>query len=240
MPENSKFIILSFFIISTAIFANEGRQKAESKSNPASPSDIEILRYNAAALVVSNIFSNIKSAEIVGLSLSSQEHLAKKIASSFTEKDLNVINKIFSDRNLLEFQNIIFQHLAYLETNSAFDKNKNHDFLSGTNEKKVMPEKPYITNTKSQLRWMIENGYDTDSYDVYSDGTIKEKPEIEKKRADILSKAKWLISVEDGPYRGTWGSEKEPKAFGNGIRFTVVGSETEIIVNGQFSIRKIE
>ena len=240
MPKNLYFILFTFLIISTAIFADEGRQKAESKSNLASSSDIELLRYTAAASVVSNIFSGIKSAEVVGLSLSSQEHLANKIASSFTEKDLNVINKIFSDRNLLLFQNIIFQHLAYIKTNSVFDKNQNNDFLGGTNEQKVMPEKPYITNTKSQLRWMIENGYDTDSYDVYSDGTIKEKPEVEKKRADILSKAKWLISVEDGPYRGTWGSEKEPKAFGNGIRFTVVGTGTEIIVNGQFSIRKID
>ena len=55
---------------------------------------------------------------------------------------------------------------------------------------------------------------------------------------NMKKETKYIISVEDGPYRGTWGSEKEPKSFGNGIRFTVVGTETEIIVNGNFSIIK--
>lgn len=51
---------------------------------------------------------------------------------------------------------------------------------------------------------------------------------------------KYIVSVEDGPYRGRWPSEKEPKSFGNGIRFTVSGTETEIIVNGNFSIMKVK
>jgi hypothetical protein len=50
---------------------------------------------------------------------------------------------------------------------------------------------------------------------------------------------KYIVVVEDGPYRGRYGCDKEPKSFGNGIRFTIFGTETEIIVTGNFSITKI-
>lgn len=55
---------------------------------------------------------------------------------------------------------------------------------------------------------------------------------------NMKKEPKYIISVEDGPYRGRYGSEKEPKSFGNGIRFTVSGTDTEIIVSGNFSITK--
>lgn len=136
-------------------------------------------------------------------------------------------------------------HLDSTKNISALDKKPNEKEVSSDVEPtKIKPIQPYISNTKEQIKWMIANGIDTNTHDIYSDGRVVEKPEIAKARSDrqseIFRKAKWIVSVEDGPYRGTWGSEKEPKSFGNGIRFTVVGTETEIIVNGQFSIRKIE
>jgi len=244
----SYFLILIALYYSTVkilLHADEGTVKIESKIPYPSFYDIQIQRNSFAVLVVSNIFDGIKSTKTLGLSSESQKQLAYKLASSLSIQDLNDLNNICLNRNLKEFHIILLNHINSNQTNLTLDKTPNEKEVSSDVEpNKIKPIQYYISNTKEQIQWMIENGIDTNTHDIYSDGRVVEKPEIAKARSDrqaeIFRKAKWIVSVEDGPYRGTWGSEKEPKSFGNGIRFTIVGSETEIIVNGQFSIRKIE
>lgn len=255
-PETSNLIYLkkSYILLIIALYsstaetflnADEATTKIKSKANSSYSFDIEIQRNNTAVLVVSNIFYGIKSTKTLGLSSESQKQLAYKLASTLSIQDLNDLNSICLNRNLKEFHTILLNHLDSNKNNSTLDKKPDEKELSNEEKpKKIQPIQPYISNTKEQIQWMIENGIDTNTHDIYSDGRVVEKPEIAKARSDrqseIFRKAKWIVSVEDGPYRGTWGSEKEPKPFGNGIRFTIVGTETEIIVNGQFSIRKIE
>jgi hypothetical protein len=107
------------------------------------------------------------------------------------------------------------------------------------------PRRPLTDEEKQHL--LRANGYDPNSHELDDDGNVYERRKTEQQPVQLESKpvtlpsdVRFIIHFSNASGgKTTYFSKEEPKPFGNGFKFRVYPTDTEVTVSGNVQITKI-